>query len=291
MSKSKDVFNSHCDSMQEVKYRSTNNDIGPNPATNFHHTGNKLLTSADGTQIYAEAMGRVPGPGVPTIVFIHGLLMSLTVFDTIFADDAWSCNAYLVRYDVRGQGRSGHPVMKRLGVEALRGDFEAVVNAFNWTGRSWLVGKSLGATSITDVLSFHPPEYLSGIIYIAPIPYVAIVYKIASPAVVACVPRLFQPTSVPAFQSAAQSFVSMCSGTGHAFSFVLYRMCLGNAMVQPVETTERIMSRTQDETGLLRAGREGRLPLLFLYGTQDEATNMNLYSMQSQVGCGWTRGR
>ncbi|KAF8885171.1 Alpha/Beta hydrolase protein [Infundibulicybe gibba] len=238
----------------------------PAPATNLHYTSNQLLTSADGTHIYAEAAGRAPGPGVPTIVFIHGLLVPPTVFDTIFAHDMWARNSYLVRYHVRGQGRSGQP-RDEAGWESKRfaEDFEAVMNTFR-LDRPFVAGWSLGATSITDVLSFHPPEYLSGIIYIAPIPYIATAHEIGSPTALACIPPPSQPTSVLDFQSAAQNFVSLCSGTGHAFSFALYHMYLGNAIVQPVEATGQLMSRARDERGLLRAGREGRLPLLFLYG-------------------------
>ncbi|KAF8885167.1 Alpha/Beta hydrolase protein [Infundibulicybe gibba] len=271
--------------MREVEYRNTTN-------------GNKFLTSADGTSIYAEAVGRTPGPGVPTIVFIHGLLMSSAVFDTIFTDDAWTRNTYLVRYDVRGQGRSGQPC-DEAGWESKRfaEDFETVMNAFK-LDRPFVAGwakyanarPSTGvwevSTNITDILSFHPAEYLAGIIYIAPIPYTAIAYEVGTLAAGACVSRLCQPTSVPVFQSAAQDFVSLCSGTGHGFSFALYRMCLGNAIVQPVETTGQLMSRAQDEKGLLGAGHEGRLPLLFLYGTQDEVTK---HEPVLDAIAGWTR--
>ncbi|KAF8885172.1 Alpha/Beta hydrolase protein [Infundibulicybe gibba] len=271
--------------MQDTEDCNTNpsiNGTGLDPATN-HYTGSKLLTSADGTRIYAEAVGLAPGPGVPTIVFTHGQFLTSVVFDAIFADDVWTRNAYLVRYDGRGQGRSGQtPGRGEADWEPKRfaEDFEAVVNAFE-------LDRPFVAGCITDVLSFHPPEYLSGIIYIAAIPYTGpAAYKIGSPASVDCITRLFKPTSVPDFQSAAQMFMSICAGTGHTFPFPLYQICLGNAILQPAEVTWRLLNRTQDETGLLRAGREGRLPLLFLYGTKDEVTK---YEPVLDAIAGWVR--
>ncbi|KAF8885175.1 Alpha/Beta hydrolase protein [Infundibulicybe gibba] len=258
--------------MRDTDHCNTNG-AGPDPAINLYRTCSKVLTSADGTRIYAEAVGRAPGPGIPTIVFIHGLLITSIVFDAIFTDDAWTHNAYLVRYDMRGQGRSGQP-RDGAGWESERfaEDFDAVVNAFKLDKPFVAVGNHPAAI-ITDILSFRPPEYLSGIIYITPVPYTGpIAQEIASPAALDSIARMSKPASLPDFQSAVQTFVSLSSGINHTFPFGLYQMCLGNAIVQPVEAIGRLMSRTQDETGLLRAGREGRLRLLFLYGTQDVAT-------------------
>lgn len=53
-----------------------------------------LVRSADGTEIYADAVG---DPARPAIVFIHGFSLSALVFDPIFADPEWLENAYLVR--------------------------------------------------------------------------------------------------------------------------------------------------------------------------------------------------
>ncbi|KAF8885173.1 hypothetical protein BD779DRAFT_1534468 [Infundibulicybe gibba] len=95
-------------------------------------------------------------------------------------------------------------------------------------------------------------DIFSGIIYIAPVPYTGpIIYEIGSPAVLACVAGLSEPISVPDFQSAAQSFVGLCSEINHAFLFALYQMCLDNAILHSVEATGHLASRTQDEKGLL----------------------------------------
>ncbi|KAF8880994.1 Alpha/Beta hydrolase protein [Infundibulicybe gibba] len=245
-----------------------------------------MLTSADGIQIYANSAGRAPAHGIPTIVFIHGFLMCASVFDSIFRDEVWTRSACLVRYDARGQGRSGKP-LNDTGWESKRfaEDFEAVVKAFG-LHQPYVAGCH-AATNITDILSFHPPAYLAGVIYISPLPYTgSLLNEVGSKATLACVPGLTKPISVPVFQSAVRRFVDLCSGSGRVFSFTMHQMCLGNAILQSVETSTQLLARTQDKTGLLRAGREGLLPLLFIYGTHDEVA---VYGPALRAITGWTR--
>lgn len=52
-----------------------------------------IAKSADGTEIYADAVG---DPLNPVIIFIHGFSLSAIVFDEIFNDAKWSKNFYLV---------------------------------------------------------------------------------------------------------------------------------------------------------------------------------------------------
>lgn len=51
------------------------------------------MTSADGTEIYADATGN---PSNPCIVFIHGLALSGAVWNDIFASPKYSKDFYLV---------------------------------------------------------------------------------------------------------------------------------------------------------------------------------------------------
>lgn len=55
----------------------------------------KLLKSADGTQIYADAIGN---PANPAVVFIHGFSLSSSAFDLVFNDQKWTKGLYLVSY-------------------------------------------------------------------------------------------------------------------------------------------------------------------------------------------------
>ncbi|KAJ6632466.1 Alpha/Beta hydrolase protein [Mycena sp. CBHHK59/15] len=228
-----------------------------------HH----LVKSADGTSIYAEAVG---DPSKPAVVFIHGFSMSAMAFDAIFSDPEWIARVYVVgavRYDVRGHGRSDKPVDEAAWEsQRLAEDFDAVVDAFK-LNKPFVLGWSLGATFITDVLSFKPPGYLSGIIYTAALPYMGpALAKVGSPACLACLPPLTQTADVDAYQAAAIAFVELVHT---ALPYTLYLACLGNSMVQRREVTVRLLSRTQDPAGLLAAGRDAGLPLLVVHAAKD----------------------
>jgi pimeloyl-ACP methyl ester carboxylesterase len=55
----------------------------------------KLLTSSDGTTIYAEAFGDA---SKPAIVFIHGYSLSSRVWADLFKEPELANNFYLVRH-------------------------------------------------------------------------------------------------------------------------------------------------------------------------------------------------
>ncbi|KAJ7817246.1 hypothetical protein B0H14DRAFT_2374140 [Mycena olivaceomarginata] len=89
----------------------------------------KLLLSSDGTPIYAEASGN---PANPSVVFAHGFALSGIVFDKLFSDPRMLEKLYLVRYDVRGHGRSGKPNSAEGYASSLyAADFAAVVAEFS----------------------------------------------------------------------------------------------------------------------------------------------------------------
>jgi pimeloyl-ACP methyl ester carboxylesterase len=71
---------------------------------------------------------------------------------------------------------------------------------------------------------------------------------------------------VDEYQAAAIAFVELAHDS---LPYDLYLACLGNSMVQPRAVTVRLLSRTQDETGLLNAGRESGLPMLAVHGAKD----------------------
>jgi hypothetical protein len=114
----------------------------------------RMLISADGTEIYANAIG---DPSNQAIVFIHGFVWSLMAFDDIFTNPHWTNQFHLVRflvssmcsrlnevpimyhtlrvtkvrYDVRGHGRSGKPdADEAWESKRFAEDFDTVVNAF-----------------------------------------------------------------------------------------------------------------------------------------------------------------
>lgn len=56
------------------------------------HAVPKVLTSADGAAIYAEAKG---DQSKPAVVFIHGFSVSSQVVENVFNDSKWLEQAYL----------------------------------------------------------------------------------------------------------------------------------------------------------------------------------------------------
>ena len=86
------------------------------------------VISADGTKIWAQAAGN---PSKPAVVFIHGFSCSTLNFGKQFSDPTLLENLYLLRYDVRGHGRSEQPLEAK-DYESLRHaeDFKAVIDAF-----------------------------------------------------------------------------------------------------------------------------------------------------------------
>ena len=100
-------------------------------------SGEQILASVDGTKIWAEAAGNA---SKPPLVFIHGLSCSALGFDNQFADHDLSHNFHLVRYEMRGHGRSGAPIEPK-AYESIHHaeDFKTVCEAFGVV-KPFLVG-------------------------------------------------------------------------------------------------------------------------------------------------------
>ena len=90
----------------------------------------RMLTSPDGTRLWAEAAGNAGA--ARALVFVHGLSCTALGWDAQFAAGGALARAFrLVRYEMRGHGRSGKP----LGAEAyasarIAEDFKTVCDAF-----------------------------------------------------------------------------------------------------------------------------------------------------------------
>ncbi|KAK0452980.1 Alpha/Beta hydrolase protein [Desarmillaria tabescens] len=253
-----------------------------------HITQSLMLTSADGTKIYADASG---DSTKPAIVFIHGVSLSSVVWNDIFCDTKWTDLFYLVRYDTRGHGRSGMPTSPSAWEsQRLAEDFDAVVEGFNLR-RPFVLGWSLGglcasvlvakpletntnlATHIVDILALHPgkEKYLSGAIHLTGVPFMGPgIGQAGTQFALGCLPSLNQTNDVEKFQDASRRFVNGCSK--HA-SFELKSLCLGNFVTQPRAVTKFVFTREQDATEFFRAGENGFLPLLAIACTDDLIVN------------------
>nr|GAT49062.1 predicted protein [Mycena chlorophos] len=124
----------------------------------------KECVSSDGTRIYASATGNAQGQ---SIIFVHGFALSGIVFDNLFEDERMLQNFHLVRYDMRGYGRSGKPKEASAYTSALfAADFAAVMKEFSLS-KPVLVGWSAGASIIADICTHISPCPLSGVITIS----------------------------------------------------------------------------------------------------------------------------
>ena len=97
----------------------------------------RTLTSPDGTPLWAESSGDV---SKPPMVFIHGLSCTALGWDRQFAAANLQRNFHLVRYEMRGHGRSGKPLEERDYASArIAEDFKTVCDAFGLV-RPFMVG-------------------------------------------------------------------------------------------------------------------------------------------------------
>ena len=97
----------------------------------------QLITSTDGTKIWAEATGN---SNKPAVVFIHGFSCTALHFSKQFSDPNLLENLYMIRYDVRGHGKSDQPLEAK-DYESLRHaeDFKAVIETFG-ASKPFVVG-------------------------------------------------------------------------------------------------------------------------------------------------------
>ncbi len=104
--------------------------VEPTPPQPKHTMASQehMLTSPDGTRIWAESNGNT---SKPAIVFVHGLSCTALGWDRQFADPALQRDFHLVRYEMRGHGRSGKPLEEQdYESGKIAADFAAVCEAF-----------------------------------------------------------------------------------------------------------------------------------------------------------------
>ncbi|KAH8917866.1 alpha/beta-hydrolase [Atractiella rhizophila] len=147
-----------------------------------------FIASVDSTSIFFSHVGPAPSPTVPTVIFIPGLWCSTSIFDPLFSDPRWVQSGFhLVRYDLRGHGRSGKPVDPSMyDGKRLSGDLVKVCEA---VGVSEGCQVFLAPWSIAGVIPTHfyassPPFPLAGVVQIAGIPWMQAMH-VVSPEILA----------------------------------------------------------------------------------------------------------
>ncbi|KAG0702269.1 alpha beta-hydrolase [Suillus ampliporus] len=238
----------------------------------------KFVTSPDGCKIFAEGIGNLEGP---TVVLIHGLSLSTVVFNNLFEDDQLLSKLYLVRYDMRGHGRSDRPLDKSdYSSQKFAADFTAVVEEFK-RQKPYLLGWSLGATVAADVCA-HCPGYLSGVIYVCALPYIgAIMNDLPKESLRKLQPRLLGMQDVEDAFKARIDFVDSTINERNASNWDVRLLWVGASNHMTANDMLTALTREQDHEPLLAAGREG-LKLLILSGDADQQLNNEV--VDAQVG-------
>ncbi|TFY63490.1 hypothetical protein EVG20_g6291 [Dentipellis fragilis] len=158
------------------------------PASASTNPNAKLVRSADGMRIFAEATG---SPANPHVVLVPGVGFSGCVFDDFCADERLLAALYIVRVDPRGCGRSDLALTDEMH-ESKRyaEDFDAVVKAFDLR-HPVLVGWSYGGTWLTDIAGHLPPFTISGCMLLMGLPYAQeLLAQVGTPALLGVIPGL-----------------------------------------------------------------------------------------------------
>ncbi|KAF4596231.1 hypothetical protein EYR38_007608 [Pleurotus pulmonarius] len=250
-------------------------------------TTSKIVTSADGTKIYADATG---DPKKQSIVFVHGFALSGVVFDRFFANKRLA-NYYLVRYDMRGHGRSDKPATADAHTSIRYSeDFTAVMNGFGLKKPvfvGWQVSQhnadavdvhaeltihpSYPAAIITDIVANNDVLPIAGAVALDGSPGISadIIPTIASPFLLNTLPAFNGNDDVTAALAIRQSFVDGLFRDPSKVDFSIKAQYLGQTVVQPPAISALVSMRPQDPTKLFAAGDAGKLSLQVLFGTSD----------------------
>jgi hypothetical protein len=81
---------------------------------------------------------------------------------------------------------------------------------------------------------------------------------------------LLQTTDVDAYQKGALSFLEVCA---EKIPYHVHQRWLGDILVQPRGVTKQLVTRHQDESGLLNAAQDPNLPKLSLLCEKDRIIN------------------
>ncbi|KAJ7746296.1 alpha/beta-hydrolase [Mycena metata] len=223
----------------------------------------KILRSTDGTTIFAEATG---DPGNLHLVLLSGLALSGCVFDGMCADQRLLESLYIVRYDLRGHGRSGQPNTPEAYTSKLfADDFKTVMDVFG-LNKPVLAGWSMGATVATDVVTHLPPGTISGIIYLAGVPGTGVAPEMVAPALLELFPAFLSDQSVIAYQIATAVVTDRLFAHPETVPYAVKAFYLGQRLTPAIMGFS--LSRAMDMDSLWKAGQDG-LPLLVIEGTED----------------------
>ncbi|KLO05439.1 alpha/beta-hydrolase [Schizopora paradoxa] len=234
----------------------------------------KYVTSSDGLQIYADSNDNV---GKPALVFTHGFKLTSAVFDRMFEDPTFSSSYHLVRYDLRGQGRSGVPTSAAGHASNLYADdFTAVSNAFNVT-KPYFVAWSYGGTVLSDIAANLPSDTLFGSVYLGAVPSLGTsLANVVEPGALEVISLLADPTENSTVWEAAHTnfTTTLFLGPANGSDTPVETKWLWRGMMSaaPPFSYELAISRDVNPNASFALGAEG-FPLQVIVGTNDQIVN------------------
>ncbi|KAH8113578.1 alpha/beta-hydrolase [Phellopilus nigrolimitatus] len=230
----------------------------------------RLIRSSDGSKIYADAAGN---PDKPSIVFIHGMAFSGAVFDVIFSNEKYRQEFYLVRYDMRGHGRSAKPdITDGYASQLFADDFAAIKKAFKLQS-PLLVGWSMGSTVLADIAAYLPANTIVGAVYLSALPYIgSVMSRVATPTISGFLYSLTCEESASRAVEATIKLTETCFTNSATIPWETKCLWLGMSSYQTPTHRGFLLTRPQNPEKLMELGTQG-LPLLVLHGTDDNIIN------------------
>ncbi|KAI0360167.1 alpha/beta-hydrolase [Trametes cingulata] len=226
----------------------------------------QVVASADGTRIFVESTG---DPTKAAIVFVHGLSSSALGWDSQFTDPDLLRDFHLVRYDMRGHGRSGKPLdPSQYESRRFAEDFKAACDACE-VKKPFFAGWSLGGCVVVDIVAAHGPSFLSGVLYIGGGVLSLPKYhpQCATPFINTLIPQLLS-TDPDDVSRAAEAFVDSCTAPGKLLPYPQKLQWLGAFVAQPKSVRVLNISRAQPYEVWEQHARN--LPVLIVQGTEDQ---------------------
>jgi pimeloyl-ACP methyl ester carboxylesterase len=117
------------------------------------------IETADGTDIHVELVGPPPGPGRPTLVFVHGFCLDMGTFHFQRKVLTERGEDRMVFYDQPGHGRSGRLESGEYRLDALGQTLRAVIDRTVPTGPLVLIGHSMGGMTIMAFAERYPEMF------------------------------------------------------------------------------------------------------------------------------------
>jgi len=228
----------------------------------------KELKSTDGNDIYAEAVGDASKPAV---VLVHGFMLSSGAFDNLFEDQRLLDKLYLIRYDLRGQGRSGKPADLEGHASSLyAADFKTVLDAFG-VKKAVYCGWSLGGNGAADICAHLDPNPLTGIVFMCALPYIdpGLIAACGTETLGGLLGGVMSDEQVGLAIDTRIRFVETLFKDHKSVSWHTKFAWLGAGCLMKPSDCRNAVGRAQDGTKLLEAGKNG-MPALVVIAGDDE---------------------